>query len=233
MRAPARAAAPPDAPGHVDRPGIHAIIRTAMRNLFIFGLIALLAAGAGLLTGHLYRDARTPPETTGTLLDGPRPLPDFKLLDDSGAEFTRENLKGRWSFLFFGFTHCPDVCPMTLATLAQTAKLLSERSPNVVFLSVDPARDTPAVLAPYVDYFNPAFTGVTGSQAAIEGVTQALGIAYVYIPGETPDSYTVDHSAVILLINPQGDLVAVFTPPHNAEVLARDLQAIRAYYGGA
>lgn len=194
-------------------------------------IVAVLALVAGLLTAHGWRQIQTPPAIGGTLLPTPRPIPEFSLLTAAGQPFTNADLQGHWSVFFFGFTHCPDVCPMTLATLNRTAQQLGANSPQFVFVTVDPMRDTPDVLGPYVHYFNPDFIGVTGSQAAIAALTQALGIAYTYTPGETPDSYTVDHSAALLLFNPRGELAAVFTPPHKGEALAHDLRALQAYYG--
>lgn len=197
----------------------------------LLAVVAVLALTAGLLTAHGWRQIQSPPAISGTLLPAPRPIPEFSLLTAAGQPFTNADLQGHWSVFFFGFTHCPDVCPMTLATLNQTARLLAADTPRFVFVTVDPMRDTPDVLGPYVHYFNPAFTGVTGNQAAIAALTQALGIAYTYTPGATPDEYTVDHSAALLLFNPRGELAAVFTPPHKAETLARDLRALQAFYG--
>ncbi len=197
----------------------------------LLAVVAVLALAAGVLVAHGWRQLETPPAISGTLLPEPRPIPEFSLLTAAGKPFTKADLQGRLSVFFFGFTHCPDVCPMTLATLNRTARQLGENSPQFVFVTVDPMRDTPEVLGPYVHYFNPDFIGVTGSQPAIAALTQALGIAYTYTPGDSPDNYTVDHSAALLLFNPRGELAAIFTPPYKAETLARDLRALQAFYG--
>jgi protein SCO1/2 len=131
--------------------------------------------------------------------------------------------------VFFGFTHCPDVCPTTLAMLAQVEKKLAEAptaaAPQVVLVSVDPERDTPEKLAQYVKYFSPSFTGVTGPVAAIDEFTRTLGIPVARTPLPNGD-YTVDHSAAILLFDPDGAMHALFSGPHSADLIAADYRRI-------
>jgi protein SCO1 len=205
---------------------------------------AALAGGALLLgvAGALAWRLRTPPEiqlATGTFLSPQRALPDFSLIDQRGQTFGRGNLDGHWSFMFFGYTHCPDVCPTTLATLAAMEKKLRAAGatvrPRVVFVSVDAKRDTPEQLAKYVPYFDPEFTGITApDQRTIENVARKLGVAVAIRPGPeassaagTDDaSYTVDHSAEIFVIDPRGKLAAVLDGPFTADGLSADFQRI-------
>jgi len=133
--------------------------------------------------------------------------------------------------MFFGFTHCPDVCPTTLFTLARSIDLLRDLPaadiPQVILVSVDPGRDTPETLASYVPYFHPDFLGITGDMAAILALTQAMGVAFAYTPIEGPDGgYAVDHTASIFLVNPAGQLTAIFGTPHSAEDIAHDYRLI-------
>ncbi|HET9679578.1 MAG TPA: SCO family protein [Gammaproteobacteria bacterium] len=193
--------------------------------LTIFGAIVALAIG--LAAGWLIR-SEEPPKISGLMYPAPRPIPEISLVNQAGEPFTLEDFRGQWSYVFFGFTHCPDVCPTTLATLNRAVKSL-DKPPQVVLVSVDPARDTPKKLDAYLEFFNPDFIGVTGSQQAISALAQALGIAFVYVPQESTGSYTVDHTAAILLVNPQAQVSAIFTTPHKAENLAQDFAAIRAY----
>ncbi len=128
---------------------------------------ALAAFGAGaLVSRQVLRDGPAAVAIEANVLSSPRPLPQFTLTDHHGKRFGRERLSERWTFVFFGFTHCPDVCPATLFTLAGVAKSLEtldpQERPAVTFLSVDPMRDTPAALAAYVLHFNAGFLGVTG-----------------------------------------------------------------------
>ena len=116
-------------------------------------------------------------------------------------------MRGRWTFVFFGFVNCPDVCPTTLATLAAVRNSLADLAepyrPRVVLVSVDPARDTPAVLAQYVLHFDPSFVGVTGSPAALDTLTRALGVAVIVGPADAAGNYSVDHTAAVFLVDPE------------------------------
>lgn len=202
-------------------------------------IVVLAGVLAGALAAYLVRDrqASAPTPEHATLYAELRPLPAFSLVDQAGAPFGPERLRGRWTFLFFGFVNCPDVCPTTLAILAGVrARIAGDdpqyglpgKVPQVVLVSVDPARDTPPVLARYVAHFDPSFIGVTGSAADIESLTRALGVAvFVGIPG--PDgSYAVDHTAAIFLVDPEGRVAALFNTPHDAGVIARDYRRIVA-----
>ena len=168
---------------------------------------------------------------SGTALETPRGIGAFRLTDQQGREFTPATLRGRWSLVFAGFTHCPDACPTTLAMLDTMDERLraSGGAVQVVFLSVDPERDTPERLAGYVGHFNPRFVAVTGARAEIDALCRDLGIAYVRNPGAGAD-YTVDHSAALVLIDPRARVAGYFSPPHDPTALAADLAALT---GGA
>jgi protein SCO1/2 len=163
--------------------------------------------------------------TTGTRLSPPRELAAFSLVSHRGEPFGPEALTGHWTLMFFGFTHCPGVCPTTLATLVDVRKRVAEldaaEAPQIVLVSVDPERDTPATMAAYVARFDPSVIGVTGPGAAIDKFAESIGVAHQKVPMSGGD-YMVDHSAFILLLDPKGRQAAVFSPPHNAERLAAD-----------
>jgi protein SCO1 len=186
-----------------------------------------------------FRYAPEPPafplslNTNATVLSEPLNVPAFTLIDQQGSPFTEKELRGHWSFLFFGYTYCPDICPTTLAILAQTDKLLRDQKvsphPRVIFVSVDPPRDTPQKLANYVSYFNPAFLGITGEEEQLRALSRPLGIAYQFAPGtENTENYLIDHSASILLINLEGQVQAIISPPHEPATIAEDYQKILA-----
>jgi len=169
---------------------------------------------------------------TGTYLEPRRALPDFSLIDQRGQGFGLGNLRGHWSFLFFGYTNCPDVCPATLSTLAAMQKKLRSDAgagrPQVIFVSVDAKRDTPEQLARYVPYFDPEFVGVTApDQASIQALASQLGI-FVQISPRPDGTYTVDHSGEILVVDPDGKLAAILTGPFTWAALAADFQRIAA-----
>jgi len=195
-------------------------------------VVAIVAIGAGALVARAVLDRSQTTDlglATATVVAPARPLPQFTLTDQGGAAFDNDSIRGHWSLVFFGFTHCPDVCPTTLAMLAQVEKKLAALppavAPRVVLISVDPQRDTPEQLASYVKFFSPTFTGVTGSPAAIDEFTRALGIPAARSSLPNGD-YTVDHSAAILLFDPSGAMHAIFSAPHSADIIAADYRRI-------
>ncbi len=194
----------------------------------------IAAAVAGVATALLMaQPERSPPALEqATRLDAPRPLPAIELVDQSGASFGLQRLRGHWTLLFFGFTNCPDVCPTTLATLAdvrrQLADLPPDRRPAVLFASVDPARDSPDRLAGYVSHFDPAFEAVTGDAESVGRLTRELGVVvHIGVP-DRDGNYVVDHSAAIFLVDPDAAFVALFGAPHVADVMARDYRRLVA-----
>jgi protein SCO1/2 len=176
----------------------------------------------------------TPTIEHGTWLTPAQVIPDYALLDHRGEAFTPARLEGHWTFMFFGFTHCPDVCPTTMALLDRVTRQVREAGlpvPRVVFVSVDPVRDTVEQLSQYVPYFNEDFIGVTGSMVEINRLTRNLGIVYAYDEPEEPGgAYEVDHSAAILLFNPSGHYTAMFGAPHSAAGLAGDYSRILQHF---
>ena len=149
------------------------------------------------------------------LFDTPRDPGAFLLTDHHGMPFTRGALTNRWTLIFFGFSHCPDICPTTLAELAELKAQLVDTEANdlqVVMLTVDPARDTPARLADYVPYFHPDFLGVTGEFADILSVAQRLNAPFRRV-SEPNGGYQMEHSSNVMLMNPRGDYHGFFRAP--------------------
>jgi protein SCO1/2 len=152
------------------------------------------------------------------VFDQPRRFSDFSLLDANGQAFTRTQLEGKWSLVFFGFTQCPDICPTTLMDLQHLlAALPAEIAANtqVILVSLDPARDTPEVLKSYVEIFNKDFLGVTGEFLTIRRFANEANVAFAKVV--QGNDYTVDHSGNIVLINPRGDYHGFFKPPFTLE----------------
>ena len=202
---------------------------TQSKWLSVILLCAMAAAGAA--AGLFWRHEQAAPQlATGTRLAPSRALGDFSLIDSQGRKFGPANLRGRWTILFFGYTNCPDFCPTTLSTLAALEKQLRGEKdailPQVVFVSVDTKRDTPAQLAKYVPYFDPTFIGLTATdQASIETVAKQFGAAVLITP--TPDgAYTVDHSAELFVLDPDGRLAALLSGPFTVQALSGDWQRI-------
>ncbi len=174
---------------------------------------------------------------SATVFRSPRAIKDFELTDHTGKPFTQASLKGNWSFIFFGYTNCPDVCPNTLSMMNIMAVNLEQKQPDkqtprFIMVSVDPERDTVKQLSAYIPYFNNAFIGLTGkSSQQIDVVTKQFGIPYL-INKKSPDDteYDVQHSGAILLVNPDGNLHALFSGPHDAAKLVSEFNLIRYFY---
>jgi protein SCO1/2 len=193
-----------------------------MNNNIRLTVVLCLTFALDLLLGFMHRLSKprilSDNEMRGygaMMLETPRQFSDFALIDQLEQPFTKANLTGKWTLIFFGFTHCPDICPTTLSLLNKVVTPLSDEEKaqvQVVLLSVDPERDTAAKLAEYVPYFNRDFIGVTGNPFQILSLTTQLNAVYTKVALEG-DDYTVDHSGNIVVINPKGDYHGFFRPP--------------------
>ena len=160
-----------------------------------------------------------------------RALPEFELVNHNNQPLTRSSFVGKWNLVFFGYTHCPDICPVSLQTLAEMLSAIEDpdvlEAIQVYFVSVDPERDKPEILGAYVTYFNPTFIGATAPLEKLTPLTRSLGIAHdIRNKSEASTDYDVDHSSAIVLINPQGEFAGLFGAPHDALALARDMTRI-------
>lgn len=204
------------------------------KRFLIGGIIAVSALLAGTWSALQLREgAGHVDELAATRFPVARDISAFELVDHRGEPFTNATLQGTWSFLFFGYTHCPDVCPTTLSVLNSVAQQLGSDASDVrfIFISVDPERDTPEHLARFVSYFNSDFIGVTGKPEAIEVLTKQLGVLSMRVAsGDNPNSYLMDHTAGVFLVDPGGKYHAVFMPPLTAEKIVGDFGKIRSAY---
>ena len=163
-----------------------------------------------------------------TVLTKPIKLDEFLLTADDDSVFSNQSLKDKWSLLFFGYTHCPDVCPLTLHQLAQANKELADTldsPPDIIMVSVDPDRDTSEILQKYVRSFGENVSGVTGKNEELDKLTSQLGIFYNANKHEG-ENYSVNHSAAVILINKNAEFHAVFSAPHSIENFVSDLPLI-------
>jgi len=190
------------------------------------GAVAVVAALAGVYVARTLNAPAVPSLEAGTSLPQPRELPDFNLVDTHGSATTLAGLRGHPTLVFFGFTHCPDVCPTTLAQLASVQKQASIPDLKVALITVDPERDTPEQLGAYIGSFGGDFIGLTGSAPEIVKATRGFGVAAarVELPG---GSYTMDHSAAVFALDSQARIVAIFTPPFSVPALTRDMDRLR------
>ncbi|MCY1410841.1 hypothetical protein D3C76_427630 [compost metagenome] len=199
----------------------------------VFILVALVAVILGLTVNKVLNDRREPNNTelidAGIiLLPQSRTVPSLEMTDQNGQPVAVDQLKGKWSLLFFGYTFCPDICPTTLAQLRQVKSELPKDAVDrlqVVLVSVDPARDTPAQLKQYLGYFDGDFRGLTGSLETIQKL--ANGVSIPFIPADTSKpNYTVDHSGNLALLGPDGKQRGFIRAPFNNQKLIAQLPGL-------
>lgn len=202
-------------------------------------LLIALAAGLGLLAAQKFfgpvQPAQNWPATRSvTLLPQPRPLPAFSLRQSDGTQLASGELNGHWTLVFLGFTFCPDVCPTTLAELAkaqnQWRDLPDSTRPRVLFVSVDPDRDTPTKIGEYAHAFHADTLAATADEPTLENFAKSLGFVFMKVPGEgfdqNPNDYSMDHSAGIAVLDPQGRLAGLIRPPFQPADIASDMRAL-------
>ncbi|SIQ80958.1 SCO family protein [Solilutibacter tolerans] len=206
------------------------------RNTLI--VLAIAAAFAGLVTGwhvsnrHL-ADAAGPELQTMKRFETPRALPPFRLTRHDGQPLDNAALKGHWTMVFIGFTHCPDVCPTTLAQLKvaqdQWTSIPEAKRPRVMFVAVDPERDTPEITGTYAHAFHPDTIAATGTQKQLEDFARGLSLVFMKNPPDDPskpERYNVDHSAALAVIDPEGRMSGVIQPPLEPNKIATDFIAL-------
>jgi len=206
-------------------------------------LLAIIASIGGAVLSLSNQQPTPPPElATATLLTPGKSINPSGLVDHDGKAFGLEQLQGFYTFIFFGYTHCPDICPATLYQFKTMAKTLKSQQPELfartrfMLASIDPQRDTPQHLKDYVQYYDPAFIGITGSVDDIKIFSRQMGVIFERRENEDEteknkdnNDYLVDHSSAILMVNPEGHLKAVFSAPHNATEILKDYQSIFNY----
>jgi protein SCO1/2 len=203
-----------------------------MLRILVVGLVVLVAA-----MFLLPRTQRGAEPQNATVLPEPRPLADVRFVDKTGREARLSDFKGDFTLLFFGFTNCPDVCPLTLSLLAQVRADIASRAPRlaprVLFVSVDPNRDTPERIAAYLNGFDSEFLGVTASDEELEPLLAALGVAVEKHDHGGGASYNVVHNSAIYVLDPNAQWLAVSTGPHDPKTVASDFLRIRQRHTGA
>ncbi len=201
----------------------------------IFFAVVLLA-GAGVAFNMLWQPEPPPlkfPDMEGVIVESPpTPLPRFSLRDQQGRPFTRDNYRGQWSIVFFGYTSCPDICPTTMGNMDRLSRAEGMPPTQFVFHTVDPRRDTPEKLAEYVSYFNEDFIAVTGDKDEIDKFAEPLGVIYDFEGDTASDDYIVTHFAAVYIIDPKARLRAYVLPPHDVARMKKVYLKVREYYGG-
>jgi protein SCO1 len=206
----------------------------------ILGLATAIAVWYGLNPAeeHIPVSTSLPALATATVFQSPQPLAIFRLTDSNQHAFNQNDLSGRWTLLYFGYGQCPEVCPRSLAIASdlwrKLPKTLTQEKLKFVFVSLDPKTDTPDYLRTFLNRFNPNFIGLTGDETEISRLAKSCRV-YSFEDPNTPNADThsgtrsqkiIDHTAAFMLINPEGRLHALFSPPHSSEEIALDLQKI-------
>jgi protein SCO1/2 len=195
-----------------------------LRRYLLLGLASLV----GLVAVYATLVFARPHEFQGSLINPPAPARDFTLIDQHGNPFTLSQARGSLVLLFFGYTNCPDVCPVTLADFKKIKAQLGEQAGQVkfVFVTTDPDRDTPERIAAYLENFDPNIAGLTGDLKTLEKVWQDYGVYRVKVESHDHTGYTVDHSSRLYAIGPDGKLHLIFTFGTSAEAMTADVQAL-------
>jgi protein SCO1/2 len=209
----------------------YAIIRRVIGGMLRILVISLVVLVAAMMLLKRAGDF-APTVTEATVLDEPRTLPDVALIDQHGEPFAIDDLAGRYVLVFFGFTNCPDICPLTLAVIAEAIRELRADSPELVpevlFVSIDPARDTPAGIDAYLAAFDPTFIGATADEATIEPLLSALAVT-VHKETQGDQTYNVVHNGTIYVLDEASRWAAIFGgSTHRAETIVNDYLAIRS-----
>lgn len=219
--------------------------RGSSRHPFLLILLVALATGLGFWLGqrHFSDNSGDGIDSsqlkTVSLFPGPLPLAPFELRSSGDTRITPETFRGRWTLIFFGFTHCPDVCPTTLARLAEAARLWDQKldaaqRPAVLFVSVDPERDSGERTMEYATYFDTAFLGGTNDDDQLQPMARSMGMVYAKVPLDNgiEGDYEMQHSASIVLIDPQGRRAGLIRPPLDPAALAADLVLLSNHEAG-
>jgi len=199
----------------------------------LYIILAAFAAGFGLWSAqNWFTKPQGKPAAalqTVRMFSTARELPDFSLQSADGTVLNKAKIRRHWTLVFLGFTHCPDVCPTTLGDLSKAQKawsaLPAATRPRLLFVSVDPQRDTPNALAEYAAFFSPDTLTATAQEPALTEFAQSLGLVYAKVTLENGD-YTMDHSATIAILDPEGNEVGIIRPPFVPEKIAADLIAL-------
>jgi protein SCO1/2 len=195
--------------------------------LIVAAIVGVALAGSGYWALWQSRNPAADQLMPASLITFPerKPLADFILVDDEKGVFDLKSLESRWSFIFFGFMYCPDICPTTLYDLSLVkrdivAQGISESDIQFVFISVDPGRDKAAQIQRYVQYFDPAFLGATGSMGQLTNLTRQLGAPFRAEPETAENVYEVTHSSAVYLVDPLGQYTGIISPPFVASEVA-------------
>ena len=198
----------------------------------------IISAVVAFSVGYFLASQKTinaPPPMVQSFIWPPLELEPFKLIQTTNQIFDETNFLGHWTLIFFGYTHCPDICPTTMATLAAVNKQLSngysfQNKPQILFVSVDPERDKLTVLKRYKNAFDPNFIAATANQEQLHRLVRQFGSKTVKISSDKKNQYWYDHPATVSLVSPDRSLMGMFLPPFNPTDISSQIETIAAWY---
>lgn len=210
-------------------------------HFLILLIAAVLAAAIGIWMGKQTSSDSSvsikPDSIQGAIYPRAKEIKAFNLINHRSENITKDNFKNHWSLIFVGYTHCPDICPTTMTVMTQVSEFMQKQQikpPEIVFLSIDPERDTADILNSYVTYFNKDFIGLTGEIAEVKQVSAQLNAVFRKAPGLsgeiTDKDYLMDHSSALMLMNPDGNLQSILTAPHTPANVIESIIKSQVYY---
>jgi protein SCO1 len=232
-----KTSSPISAPSTTDRePGSRAPGRRFLAGPALLALLGVIVLGAAVVARHAPGEPRgwanAPADLRAIMWPEPLPIGPFQLLDQREQPFGPAQLQGRWTFLFFGYLQCPDVCPTAMHVLRDYRRALTAADPGlahqVIFVSVDPEYDRPAQIGAYMEFFDPEFIGLSGSADAIAGLAGPLAIKYHEFVDEQ-GRRSIDHTSSIMIVDPQGRVLGAFPPPQRPQRMLELFHALRRH----
>jgi protein SCO1/2 len=195
------------------------ISRHTIKKTLIVITLSVIGIVIGIYT-ETYYQRNTPQEyMEGVFWPNPKQIGAFSMTDQNLREFTQEKLLGQWTFVFFGYTNCPDVCPTTMAVLNEVYRLINDaKNPidtQIIFITIDPERDSLDKLAGYIGHFNSNFIALGGTQEQLDSFASQIGISYLYESAAEDGSYLVSHTSSIFLFDTKARLISLFSQPFN------------------
>lgn len=204
-----------------------------LKILIPAAVLIALGAAAGVLAARYYRTQQNPAQIQGLLWPDPKQLHAFTTVADTGGDFGIDQLHGKWSFIYFGYTHCQDTCPFTVSVMSQVYHRLQQQhlagDVQMLFVTVDPERDTSRRLAGFLRQYDSPVTGLGGSPAQVRSLASQIGVAFSRGESGKDGGYEMNHSAALFLVGPEGRLLSLFYQPLKPDAVIDRLQRIRAF----
>jgi len=206
---------------------------TAFKTISLIIVLMIFGIAIGIYTTPNFQENSADEYMEGVFWPNPKQIGQFQTIDHLGENFGVEQLKGKWSILFFGYTYCPDVCPITMSIMSDVQARLEQDGivddTQLLFVTVDPLRDTADRLATYINHFDNRILGLGGTKQQVDSLVSQIGVVYLHGIPNKDGYYLVDHTASLFLIDPDARLVSIFSTPHDAETISTRFFEIKSF----